>query len=163
MEWLLSADASERSSCKLQTPSSSCVRYLFMCLSLRVAFLLCSSCIPSLVAHADTSGSLWARLGPDGKLTYKADERGNTIPDFSRAGYGGGGVKIPELPVVVTLSPETKGDDGARIQAALDTIAQRPADARGWRGAVLLKRGVYRVEGSLVLQAGGVVLRGEGS
>src|SRR5688572_4426943 len=145
MEWLHSADASERSSRNVQTPPSSCVRSLSMRLSLRIAFLLCGSCIPSLVARADPTGSVWARPGPDGKLAYKADERGNAILDFSRAGYGGGGVKIPELPVAITLSPEPNGDDGARIQAALDAVAQRPADARGWRGAVLLKRGIYRI------------------
>jgi hypothetical protein len=41
----------------------------------------------------------------NGKLAYKPDARGNTIPDFSRAGYGGGGIKLPDIPVVVRLSP----------------------------------------------------------
>jgi hypothetical protein len=107
--------------------------------------------------------SPWVRAEKDGRLVYRADERGNTIPDFSRAGYGGGGVRLPELPVVVTLAPVASGDDGARIQAALDEVAQRPADSRGWRGAVFLGPGLYRVEDSLTLRAGGVVLRGAGA
>src|SRR4051812_45263967 len=90
----------------------------------------------------------WARPGADGKLAYKADARGNTIPDFSRAGYGGGGVRLPQVPVVATLEPQAAGDDTARIQAALDEVGRRPPDNRGLRGALLLRRGVYRVEGS---------------
>ena len=99
------------------------------------------------------STSEWVRAGADGRLIYKADERGNTIPDFSRAGYGGGGVKLPEVPVAAELRPQASGDDGARIQAAIDEVGQRAPDARGFRGAVLLRRGVYRIEGSLALRA----------
>jgi hypothetical protein len=107
--------------------------------------------------------SAWVRPGADGRLAYRADERGNTIPDFSRAGYGGGGVRLPEVTTVLTLAPQPSGDDGARIQAALDDMGKRPADARGLRGAVLLRRGLYRVEGTLAIRASGVVLRGEGA
>ena len=107
--------------------------------------------------------SEWVRAGADGRLVYKADERGNTIPDFSRAGYGGGGVKLPDVPVAAEVRPQASGDDGARIQAAIDEVSRRTPDARGFRGAVLLRRGVYRVEGALALRASGVVLRGEGA
>ena len=37
--------------------------------------------------------------GGDGKLVYVPDEQGNTIIDSSHAGYAGGGVAIPTLPV----------------------------------------------------------------
>ena len=33
--------------------------------------------------------------GADGKLVYVADSLGNRIPDFSNAGYKGGGVPLP--------------------------------------------------------------------
>ncbi len=114
------------------------------------------------VSDANAAESAWVRRGTDGRLAYKADARGNTVPDFSRAGYGGGGVALPQVPVTVTLSPRADGDDGARIQAAIDEVARRPADAQGMRGAVLLQRGTYRVAGTLELRTGGVVLRGEG-
>jgi len=52
-------------------------------------------------------------------------------------------------------------DSHARIQAALDAIAAMEPDAEGIRGALLLKRGTYYVNGTLTLHAG-VVLRGEG-
>src|SRR5687767_13201695 len=54
-----------------------------------------------------TSGgpySSWVYPGPDGRLVYKKDERGNQVPDFSYAGYLGGGVALPSVPVVQTLS-----------------------------------------------------------
>jgi hypothetical protein len=127
------------------------MRYLVVCLFLLIA------------TRATAGQSAWVSIGRDGKLAYKADERGNTIPDFSRAGYGGGGVRLPEMPVVLTLEPAATGDDTARIQAALDELGTRPVDARGFRGALLLARGTYRVGGALAIRAGGVVLRGEGA
>ena len=43
----------------------------------------------------------------------------NTIPDFSYAGYMGGGVSLPtDIPIEATVSPEA-GDDARRIQAAI--------------------------------------------
>lgn len=101
--------------------------------------------------------------GPDGKLNYTADNRGNRIPDFSRCGYMGGGISIPTLSVRETLKPgQTDSDDTARIQAAIDRVSARKPDASGFRGAVLLKHGLYRVSGTLHIKTSGVVLRGEG-
>jgi hypothetical protein len=98
-----------------------------------------------------------------GLMVPVPDTRGDRLPDFSGCGYMGGGVVLPRVPVKATLLPDQHGgDDTRRIQAALDRVAAMPADARGLRGAVLLKRGRYRVAGSLQVLAGGVVLRGEG-
>lgn len=97
-----------------------------------------------------------------GALTYTPDAKGNRIPDFSMAGYGGGGVPLPIAPVRVVVSP-VEGDNGPRIQAAIDYVAGLPADPRGLRGAVLLARGRYPVGGQLRIRASGVVLRGEGA
>ncbi|MHB9029531.1 MAG: hypothetical protein ACYC9O_12245 [Candidatus Latescibacterota bacterium] len=99
--------------------------------------------------------------GPDGKLVYTPDERGNTIPDFSHAGYGGGGVKLPAVPVRETVAPG-QGNDSECIQAAIDRVSSRAPGKDGFRGAVLLKRGRYTLEKPLRIAAGGVVLRGEG-
>ena len=59
------------------------------------------------------------------------------------------------------MSP-TEGDDGANIQAAIDTVSAREPDADGFRGEVLLTAGTYEVAGSLRIGASGVVLRGQG-
>lgn len=118
--------------------------------------------LAALTLGTPDASSQLAQPGPEGRLIYRADERGNAIPDFSRAGYGGGGVALPDIPVARTLAPHATGDDGKRIQAALDEVGALTPDARGFRGAVLLKRGVYRVEGQLRVGASGVILRGEG-
>ncbi|RMG70960.1 MAG: DNRLRE domain-containing protein [Bacteroidetes bacterium] len=103
----------------------------------------------------------------NGRLTYVPfamagqSQALNTIPDFSYAGYQKGGVPLPDVPVQVTLSPGA-GDMRATIQAAIDQVEALPPDSNGIRGAVLLRRGVYEVNGSLTIEAGGVVLRGEG-
>lgn len=111
------------------------------------------------------------QVGENGTLIYQSDSRGNRIPDFSRCGYLGGGVKIPEVPTRKTLSPLQPGsgqalegntDDTARIQKALDGLGKLGVDENGFRGALLLKRGTYRVKGSLSINASGVILRGEG-
>ncbi len=99
--------------------------------------------------------------GPDGKLVYVADSLGNKIPDFSNAGYKGGGVAIPYVPVKITVWPVI-GDNSENIQSAINKVAAMPADAFGFRGAVLLKMGTYHLEKPIAIHASGIVLRGEG-
>ena len=84
--------------------------------------------------------------GPAGRLVYVPDEQGNTIHDASHAGYRGGGVAIPTVPLRETIWP-VAGDNTAHIQAAIDRVSSRPLDAAGFRGAVLLRAGYYRVAG----------------
>ena len=43
--------------------------------------------------------SHWAYPGPHGKLVYTYTTKGDRIPDFSYAGYGGGGVALPTVRV----------------------------------------------------------------
>lgn len=98
--------------------------------------------------------------GPDGKLVYQSDDKGNQLPDFSHAGYGGGGIPLPQIPARETVSP-SGGEDRAIIQSAIDKVSARGPDSAGMRGAVLLKAGTYRVTGTLRIRRSGVVLRGE--
>jgi len=118
--------------------------------------------------HAQTYSSL-VYPGPDGKLEYAgyANEgqtsTGNRMIDFSHAGYQGGGVAIPWVPVAVVLDPTPgSGDDHARIQAAIDEVAAIPLSPAGFRGALLLRTGTYNVSETLHIRASGVVIRGEG-
>ncbi len=99
--------------------------------------------------------------GPDGKFNYVADEQGNTIPDFSHAGYGGGGTPLPMVPVKETVWPVV-GDNTANLQAAIDKVSALPLDKNGFRGAVLIRMGYYKMATPVKVQASGVVLRGEG-
>ena len=133
---------------------SSFRKYTFV-LVLEMTFIV-------LALHAQTPSGGWVHVNADGRLAYQSDARGNHIPDFSSVGYCGGGVAIPDLPVRATIEP-SGGDAGARIQAAIDQVAKLPVDAEGRRGAVLLKKGRYPIQGTLHLHAGGIVLRGEGN
>jgi hypothetical protein len=78
--------------------------------------------------------------GGDGRLVYVPDEQGNIIHDASHAGYRGGGVAIPTVPVRDTIWP-VAGDNSAHLQAAIDRVSLRAPDAQGFRGAVRLRAG----------------------
>ena len=95
------------------------------------------------------------------KLTYVSDRDGNRIPDFSHAGYRGGDVPLPNVPVKLTISP-VPGDNTQHIQNAIDSMRNIPTDQNGIRGAVKLNPGVYRIDGNLNLSRNGIVLRGSG-
>ena len=78
--------------------------------------------------HAQTI-SEWAFPGPDHRLHYRIDARGNGIMDFSSAGYRAGGETA-----VSRRGPAAHArgrDNTARIQAALDSAT----------GAVVLAAG----------------------
>jgi hypothetical protein len=111
-------------------------------------------------AHAWESAKV--RYDNNGRLFYPADVNGNRIPDYSHAGYKGGGVPLPAVPVVRTLSP-VSGDDTASIQAAIDQVGALPVQANGYRGTLLLTAGVYDVAGTVRVNKSGVVLSGVGN
>src|SRR5580765_1116346 len=97
----------------------------------------------------------------NGNLQYTPDSLGNRVPDFSFAGYMARETAIPTVPVKVVV-PVVKGDATLRIQSAIDYVASLPADANGFRGAVLLQKGNYEVAGQLRIAISGIVLRGSG-
>jgi len=104
----------------------------------------------------------WVRDGSDGRLLYRHDPLGNRILDFSGTGYRGGHEAIPNVPVVHTIPAGTGSDDTARVQAAIDLVSALPLGRDGFRGALLLGPGEFKIAGSLVVAANGVVLRGSG-
>jgi hypothetical protein len=99
--------------------------------------------------------------GKSGRLIYVPDENGSTIPDFSDCGYMGGGVAPPDVPVRAKVRAE-RGNARERIQAAVDKVSKMPPDKRGFRGAVLVGKGTHKVEGTIRISTGGLVLIGEG-
>jgi hypothetical protein len=120
-------------------------------------------CIQSSIIIAQQTGwsTDYAYYGKGGKLTYTPDDLGNIIPDFSNVGYQYGDTDIPDVPVKVEVTP-VDGDDGATIQAAIESLYDVTPDANGFRGAVLLKAGTYEIAGQLTISKSGIVLRGEG-
>lgn len=82
------------------------------------------------------------------------------LPDFSFAGYEQNEQAIPLVPVK-RIVKASSGDDGQRIQDAINAVAKMPL-IKGFRGAVLLKAGNYHVQGPIIISTNGIVLRGEG-
>ncbi len=99
--------------------------------------------------------------GEDGGLVYERDAEGNRVPDFSKAGYRGGGVPLPDVETVVTVAP-IDGDNTEHIQDAINEVSDLPIDANGFRGAVELTAGTFQVDGTIQVRESGVVLRGAG-
>jgi hypothetical protein len=136
------------------------VKVLLLLRFLFVVTLMVGSVIAGRLS-AQTWQSKIVQTGASGKLEYIADKEGNRIPDFSYAGYRNGAVPIPTIAVVDSVSP-VAGDNTSSIQAAINRVASRPLDANGFRGALLMRAGRYRVSGTLLLNASGVILRGVG-
>ena len=114
-----------------------------------------------LTASAATNLSAWAFPGVSGRMIHQPDALGNRVPDYSGVGYMGGTVPIPNVPAKATISP-VAGDDGANIQAAINSVKLLSLDTNGFRGAVLLTAGEYQISNSITIDASGVVLRGVG-
>lgn len=95
----------------------------------------------------------------DGRISYRGEPNGDRVVDFSHAGFGGGGVPLPRVPVRLRVEAPS-GDATALIQSALDDLSRRPVSADGVRGAVVLEPGRFELSGRLRISASGVVLRG---
>jgi len=131
-------------------------------LALVIAVLL----TPLTMCYADNTNinmldRQWVAMGSTGKLEYKTTAKGDRIMDFSHAGYMGGGVAIPTVPVKKEVAP-SGGDDTTAIQAAIGEVAALPL-VNGLRGAVVLKPGTFHCAKPITLSHSGVVVRGSGS
>lgn len=118
-----------------------------------------ADCVPFQATGGATTK--WAHVDTTGRLAYATLPTGERLLDFSNAGYGGGGVAIPRLPVKQNVAP-SGADDTSAIQSAIDAVSQLPLTA-GVRGAVLLAPGAFHVSATLTIKASGVALRGSGS
>src|SRR5262249_36971773 len=62
---------------------------------------------------------------------------------------------------VKEIKPTGTDNDQTLIQQAIDEVSQRTPDSKGFRGAILLRKGDYKIPDHIQINAGGVVLRGE--
>lgn len=102
------------------------------------------------------------KIDQNGRITYIPDKEGNIIPDFSRVGYHHGDKSLPVYPVTRIVYPVEYGSSQEVIQQAIDEIAALKPDKDGHRGTILLKRGIYQIQGTIHITTGGIVLMGEG-
>lgn len=94
-----------------------------------------------------------------GELIYLPDEKGNRILDFSGCGYKNSEQPIPVVPYTVFV-PHQNGDQSTRIQRAIDHVSSLPLNGDGFRGAVLLDKGIFELSKELYITNSGVVLHG---
>src|SRR5215510_2201473 len=123
-------------------PTSGSLTLRVRCRSFNRCLILAISAIASSAFAGTVASSEWVYPGPNGKLSYKRTAADDQIMDFSTAGYMGGGVAIPTVPVKRTVKPSGGKDDTAVIQAAIDELSALTV-AGGLRGAVLLAPGVF--------------------
>jgi hypothetical protein len=114
-------------------------------------FFVLSSNLLSAQSH-------WVHSGPGGRLVYETTPKGDRIPDFSQAGYEGGGIALPDVSTKETVKP-SGADDCAAIQRAIDEVSALPLVGK-FRGAVELAPGMFHCGQTLTISASGVVLRG---
>lgn len=100
-------------------------------------------------------------LNDKGKLTYVNDSKGNRIPDYSYVGYHHSEKTPPKIEIKKTIKP-VRGDNLKHIQKAIDALGALKPNSKGHRGALLLKAGVYPVNGTLKINKSGIIIRGEG-
>ena len=130
--------------------------------TMTVVASLAAAALPVLHAGAQSPPpAVSVAMGPGTRLVYSSDAAGNRVIDFSHAGYGGGGIALPDVAARIVVGPGG-GRDGQRIQAAIDAVSAASPGANGFRGAVLLEKGIYTMDGALAIRASGVVLRGFG-
>lgn len=122
--------------------------------------LLCLALLANGFAQEPQSNLI--KLSKDGRLTYLANAKGDIIPDFSRVGYHQSNKVIPLVKVWRELSPKGANDQ-QQIQEAINELAKLPINKDGFRGAILLKKGTYKIPGSINITTSGIVLRGEGT
>ncbi|MDH6310974.1 hypothetical protein M2451_003744 [Dysgonomonas sp. PFB1-18] len=129
----------------------------------KVIYILSVLLLSSICVYAQFQSEL-VRFGQDGKLVYNPyTDKGDIIPDFSHCGYMGGGVPIPDVKVVAVLAKPSGGDDTPIIQNLIDSVSKLKLGSDGFRGTILIKKGIYKISSPIKITASGIVLRGEGN
>jgi hypothetical protein len=95
----------------------------------------------------------------NGKLTYLTDGKGNRILDFSGCGYMRSERDIPAVPYAVFV-PHRPGDQSDDIQRAIDYVSSLPLNKDGFRGTILLDKGVFELNKAVYITTSGIVLQG---
>ena len=118
-------------------------------ISFSIFFLIFQSCSNEVGDKTKSKNELdYISISKTGNLIYHEDEKGNKIPDFSYVGYHSGEKPSPEIPTLITLEALPK-DNTKNIQTAIDKLGQLTKDKNGFRGAILLKKGIVTVQSLL--------------
>jgi len=124
-----------------------------------VSMLVCFFC--SHLSAQQKWESSYLKTERNGVIRYIPDSLGNRLPDFSKVGCYENSRGIPAVGVIKTISASGENSQQV-IQSAIDELASFPLGPNGFRGAILLKKGIYKIPGTIRINASGIVLRGEG-
>lgn len=117
--------------------------------------------VAGISAQMRSSSVLPIEIEQPEQIVYHAYENGDRMVDFSFCGYMASEQEIDEVAVKVFV-PWQKEDATLIIQRAIDHVGSLPLDENGFRGAVWLDKGIFTINGSLLINNSGVVLRGSG-
>ena len=95
-----------------------------------ISFLIVVQMVFCQTKTSPTWQSSLVSVDTNEKITYFADEEGNTLPDFSRVGYHHGDKSIPCYPVIRTIKP-VEGDNWENIQRVINEISNNEPDVHG--------------------------------
>ena len=95
----------------------------------------------------------------NGAIIYHQDQKGNRLLDYSYCGYRNSEKAIPNIENVIFISWKS-GDNTRRIEKAIEYVSSLPLNNDGYRGAVLLDKGVFEISSPIRIATSGVVLRG---
>jgi hypothetical protein len=123
-------------------------------------FILCIYILS--IANCIGQSTTQVSFDSNGKLVYKSDAKGNTVPDFSGVGYKNSEENIPENIKIVKTVSAVAGDNLLNIQNAINEVSAMNLDSDGFRGAILFKKGEYQISNSISVNTSGIVLLGEG-
>ncbi len=129
----------------------------------KIVWLLTILIVPvnHIYSHFKTTKDSPIHINSKHELEYKTESNGDRVPDYSYCGYMASETSIPNIPIKVVVAP-LKGDATQVIQNAIDYVSSLPLDKNGFRGTVLLEKGLFHILGSLKIQSSGVILRGSG-
>ena len=100
----------------------------------------------------------------DGKLKYNTyNDMGDTLSDFSYAGYYAGEVELPDtasLPVAAVVSPTGTEDDTGMLQDVIDKVYNEAKNDK--LKVIKLKAGTYYINKNGIKLKSGILLSGEG-
>ena len=122
-------------------------------------FAFAALCILTLSCFQSVKAQDFPLKIKNNKITYMNDAKGNRILDFSYCGYKSSEQDIPDVKNAIFV-PHQEEDASEIIQRAINYVSSLKPDNQGFRGAILLDKGLFNISKSLWINTSGVVLRG---
>eukprot|EP00834_Sanchytrium_tribonematis_P001401 NODE_34_length_36538_cov_0.612854.p9 type:complete len:416 gc:universal NODE_34_length_36538_cov_0.612854:16933-15686(-) len=117
----------------------------------------------ALEALTSSQRVYWTTSGKYKYLTYTYDAENNRIPHFSYVGFKHGNYSLPVTASTVKVLYPPSGDASSLIQGAINDMVNYPVGTNGFRGSILLKKGIWNIATQISINVDGVIVKGEGN